>query len=418
MSEAPIDEGTWTAGAILAGLPAPGSPGSLQIYEAGGLEAGSEYHFALKVSDESGNAAAVSNDAAGATLAPGTYLFDPSLSDAFGSPSTVFEYQVTYLDYESDEPVARDVYIDGVPHAMTQVSGDLFEGAVFRFATRLSSSLQEYSYYFRFDDGAGHVVQTDPVDGPLVGDIFFTMGSPLDEPGRDPLEGRETPHRVLLADSVLASPREVTQSEWNALMQDDFGNPSHFQGADLPVESVTFYEAAEYCNRLSVLDGLTPAYTITPVGPGAQVSWNRDADGWRLPTEAEWEWLCRAGTESAFSSGGISALGCNSDANLDAVGWYCGNSSNTTQPAGSKAASNFGLYDMHGNVMEWCWDWYSLYPEGLVLDEGGPASGEYRVMRGGSWFHQAKECRSAARSATPEDSRHDYLGFRAVRSLN
>ena len=123
--------------------------------------------------------------------------------------------------------------------------------------------------------------------------------------------------------------------------------------------------------------------------------WN--ADGYRLPTEAEWEYACRAGANTAFHSGAITQADSSPiDPNLDIAGWYAGKSESSTHPVGGKLANFFGLFDMHGNVREWCWDWHEPY-EGNAIDPKGPNSGSVRLFRGGSWGESAQDCRSANR---------------------
>jgi len=138
---------------------------------------------------------------------------------------------------------------------------------------------------------------------------------------------------------------------------------------------------------------------------------------YRLPTEAEWEYAARAGTTTAFYNGGITNSGynCNSDPNLDKIGWYCGNASNKTHAVKGKDANSWGLYDMSGNVWEWAWDWYGSYG-GDVTDPVGPSSGSYRVTRGGRWYSVARTCRSANRDDRSPGNRGYNLGIRLSRS--
>jgi formylglycine-generating enzyme required for sulfatase activity len=171
------------------------------------------------------------------------------------------------------------------------------------------------------------------------------------------------------------------------------------------VEYVTWFDAIEYCNRLSVREGLRPAYTISGSGDNRTVTWTRDADGYRLPTEAEWEYACRAGITRPYSSG----------SSVDSAGWYKDNSGETTHPVGQKKTNALGLYDMHGNVWEWCWDWYGLYADGTQADPTGAASGSSRMARGGSWFDNAQMLRSATRFFCTPSHRLYNLGFRLVR---
>jgi formylglycine-generating enzyme required for sulfatase activity len=257
----------------------------------------------------------------------------------------------------------------------------------------------------------------------------FTMGSPNDELGRLDREGPQ--HQVTLTRSFYLQTTEVTQAQWESVMGN---NPSYFSGCggDCPVETVNWWEAIAYVNQLSVAEGLPTCYTLSGCGatlPGqgmtcTGVTVNATGgnpylcQGYRLPTEAEWEYAYRAGTTTAFYNGGISVPDCSYDANLDAIGWYCGNSGSTMHPAAQKVPNAWGLYDMSGNVLEWVWDWYSstYYSSSPAEDPLGPESGSSRVLRGGSWSDYAQGCRAAYRSSAAPGSRVHYLGFRPARS--
>jgi len=253
--------------------------------------------------------------------------------------------------------------------------------------------------------GLGNVATAEPADTPAVGTLAFMMGSPEGEIGRRYDEDR---FEVALTRPFAVSATEVTQLAWNALMP---ANPSSFVGDDLPVHNVTWYDAVDYCNALSDEDGLTRAYVVDyPL-----VTWDRDANGWRLPTEAEWEYACRGGTTTGLYNGELTDVRCGADALLDAVGWYCGNAAEP-QAVQQKTANTGGQYDMPGNIREWCWDWYGAYPAGPVLDPEGPAGGAQRVVRGGSWHYYARDCRSAARGTFYPTSADDFVGFRVVRN--
>jgi formylglycine-generating enzyme required for sulfatase activity len=238
------------------------------------------------------------------------------------------------------------------------------------------------------------------------------MGSPTNEPGRGPDEAQ---HQVTLTKAIYVSTYEVTQPEWQAVMG---WNESSFPGTNKPVEQVTWYDAVSYCNQRSTRDGYTPAYTITGATysgihiTNATVTWNQAANGYRLLTEAEWEYACRATSTSVFCNGGITNTDCSPlDLNLDVVGWYCGNNSGTTHDVGGKTANAWGLKDMHGNVWEWCWDRHGEY-SGDATDPTGSASLPYRVNRGGAWNSVSQNCRSARRIGVSPDSRSGNVGLR------
>ena len=262
-------------------------------------------------------------------------------------------------------------------------------------------------------DGFGEI-------NPFVPDMIwipagsFVMGTPVGELGR---EADESQHEVTLTSGCYMSETEVTQAEWVAMMGT---NPSEFPGCDCcPVENVNWFDAVDYCNQLSQAQGFSPAYDVD----GTTVTWLPNTDGFRLPTEAEWEYACRAGTSTGFYNGEITYEdGCSGtpmDPNLDEIAWFCANTDPWgTKPAAQKEPNAWGLYDMSGNIREWCWDWYAFnYPAGPVTDPTGPQSGTWRVTRGGSFHNMSKECRSGRRTNQYPDLHHYVYGIRVVRSI-
>jgi formylglycine-generating enzyme len=241
----------------------------------------------------------------------------------------------------------------------------------------------------------------------LVKGGTFIVGSPSSEAAR---EKDETQHRVTVRDLYMGK-YEVTQREYGEMMG---SNPSQFKGDDLPVENVSWLEAVQYCNARSAREGLTPAYSIR----GQNVSWNRKATGYRLPTEAEWEYACRAGTTTPFSTG--------ANITTDQANYYGtypyeniprGEYRQKTVPARSFTPNPWGLYNVHGNVWEWCWDWYGSYGSGNQTDPAGATSGTFRVYRGGGWNDFGRHLRSAYRAASPPSNRVGNLGFRLARNV-
>lgn len=221
-------------------------------------------------------------------------------------------------------------------------------------------------------------------------------------------------HTITISRDFLMSKYEVTQKQYEEVIG---SNPSYFKGENLPVEIVTWYDAVEFCNRLSDMEDLDRCYS----GSGSNIVCDWDANGYRLPTEAEWEYACKAGTETDFYNGALTnPIYTPLDANLDKIGWYGGNSGSSTHNVGQKESNIFGLYDMSGNVWEWCWDWYdgnyyaissSTDPKGALNGPGG------RILRGGSLHYYASYCRSARRFYNrPDDLLTPELGFRLARN--
>jgi formylglycine-generating enzyme required for sulfatase activity len=221
----------------------------------------------------------------------------------------------------------------------------------------------------------------------------FLMGSPDTETGR---RGDEIQHEVHITKPFYIQTTPVNQRQWQAVWG---SNPSKFaaEGDNRPVEGVSWSDCQEFIKRL-----------------------NSSGEGvYRLPTEAEWEFACRAGTVTAFASGEITQLYCDYDPNLAAMGWYCYNAGRQTHSVGLKDPNPWGLYDMHGNVGEWCQDWYGDYFPGTAVDQAGPSAGTGKIVRGGSWFASAKNCRSASRFKWFPHSRGNLqvIGFRLVKEV-
>jgi formylglycine-generating enzyme required for sulfatase activity len=221
-------------------------------------------------------------------------------------------------------------------------------------------------------------------------------------------------HSVTISKAFYLCDHEVTQGEWQAIMGTTVssiasanGWNTNGVGADYPMYYVSWSDAIEYCNRLSQKEGLTPYYS----GSGDAIRCNFAATGYRLPTEAEWEWAAKGGGKDLMM---YIYSGSN---NLDSVGWYDDNTGNTTHQVKTKTANSLGLYDMSGNVWEWCWDWYGAYPSGSITDPTGAASGSYRVIRGGCWSYDASDCRSVFRGGDGPSFRSCGLGFRVCRSF-
>lgn len=216
----------------------------------------------------------------------------------------------------------------------------------------------------------------------------------------------ETPVHKVSVSPFWMDRYEVVQEEFKKYQLPD---PSHFKGTKQPLDQINWTDAAMYCNERSRAEGLKPCYD--------EKTWLCDftADGYRLPTEAEWEYACRAGSNTQYGFG-------SSPGSLKDYAWYTENASATTHPIGQKKPNAWGLYDMHGNVAEWCNDHYAegYYQQSPDKDPRGPAEGKERALRGGAWNSSADSCRSAYRTSDPSTDdtclANDAIGFRCVRN--
>ncbi|MEM9558541.1 MAG: formylglycine-generating enzyme family protein [Acidobacteriota bacterium] len=299
--------------------------------------------------------------------------------------------------------------------------------------------------------------EQQPVVDPAPGDLWvdpaldmrfryvppgtFTMGSPLDEPGRIPWE---TQHEVTLTRGVWLGETEVTQAQWREVMNT---NPSKFGacGDQCPVEFVNWFEAAAFANALSERAGFYRCYAVSGANgkkPGRGLTYESvervvGCTGYRLPTEAEWERAARAGTSTALYAGDITILGAHNAPALDLIAWYGGNSGadyaqaddcsewpakqvadSTTcgpQPVGGKEPNAWNLVDLLGNVWEWCEDHWNGGDYAAGATDPVAREGSGRVIRGGSWYSLARNVRSAVRDGDGPAVRDSYVGFRLAR---
>lgn len=261
------------------------------------------------------------------------------------------------------------------------------------------------------------------------------MGSPPDEPDR---YANEAQHTVTITRGFLLQDVELTQAAWKEV---DGTDPSDFDtlSDDHPVERVDWYSALAYANWASARDGLPRCYSITPAScvdspsdwtdgetecTGAFVNLASspsgnivECPGYRLPTEAEWEYSARAGTTAATYGGPLQIpTGCEAQPNLGPIAWFCANSSAQTHAVGTLAANAWGIHDSLGNVWEWVWDG-RMNPLVDAEDPTGDNTAEHRVYRGGSWGDLANGCRAALRYWNVPTTRASYLGFRLARTV-
>jgi formylglycine-generating enzyme required for sulfatase activity len=229
----------------------------------------------------------------------------------------------------------------------------------------------------------------------------FRMGS-----GEGAFKQNERVHEVSLR-SFFISETEVTQELYQAVMNQ---NPSQFKGNEYPVESVSWFDAVKFCNALSEQYGLAPVYTIN----GDTVAWDRESRGFRLPTEAEWEYAARGGQSGSL--GDLDKAGYAGGVTAADVAWYSANSGRRTQPVRKKLPNELGIYDMSGNVWEWCWDWYGDYPSDAVYDPEGPSTGRNRVFRGGAFVNPVNQLRVSFRVGNPPSTKGNSVGFRIAQN--
>ena len=270
----------------------------------------------------------------------------------------------------------------------------------------------------------------------------YTMGSPSDEPGRNNSTVTETQFEVTVNDDFYLGRYEVTQAQWYEVMGLTIQQQQALQQATLtdnygwgdnrPVYSVSFYEALVFCNTLSMMEGLDPAYSIDDetepewwgdIPEAYDEVWSAvkivaDSNGYRLPDEVQWEYACRAGTKTPWHSAMTESDRANplSDYAWYNAWWHKEDGSAPVaqaQPVGTKKPNKFGLYDMHGNVSEWCWDRFGNFP--THTDPYGVWVGVGRVDRGSGWNNTANSLRSAARIGITPQARSQYRGFRVAR---
>jgi len=357
------------------------------------------------------------------------------------------ETNVIFDNITGSLSVAASVSNDAIPNyrwysntSNTNTSGIAIENATSETFT-IPTNLDLGTYYYfceisafgavtiRSNVAVVRVNHTGVIEMVWVPGGSFRMGSPSTEPGRYSNEDYRTANDgIVTMSGFYMGKYQVTQEQWMEVIGEE-NNPSYFHGGSgrepasgeeqgkRPVENVTWFDAIEFCNKLSQLEDLTPVYTITGRTPAtgypitsATVTANWSANGYRLPTEAQWEYACRAGSTTAWHFGNTQTV-------LGNYAWYMNNSNSRTHQVGLKLSNDFGLHDMHGNVWEWCWDWYtaSYNNAGGNANPLGPTAGTNRLIRGGSWINSAENTRSANRFSDYPGSRYGNVGFRLVR---
>lgn len=305
-----------------------------------------------------------------------------------------------YYIYSQDDPYGEFTLIDST--TSTTWNGNYAQNKKFFYVTAEVNSIP-----------AGFV---------FVQGGAFTMGDNLGDGYSDELPL----HDVTLSDFYMGA-TEVTQAEWSQYMPAGSWSSSYGVGDTYPAYYVSWYEVIKYCNLRSIAEGLTPCYTIGSstdpadwgtVPTSSNSTWdavacNWSANGYRLPSEAEWEYAARGGIHSADN---LRYSGCNLENDLTKYAWYSANSGSSTHPVGTNLPNQLGLYDMSGNLYEWCWDWYGSYTSDSFTNPYGPTTGSYRVLRGGLWYVDASFCRVAHRYFKRPYVSYIYYGFRISRT--
>ena len=245
-------------------------------------------------------------------------------------------------------------------------------------------------------------VQDGPLEMVELPGGSYQMGSPDSD---DRAYGDEKPQHQVQVSGFRLARTTVTTGLWHQIMggRDQPADPS------LPVADISWTQAVRFCNRLSRRQGYKPCYRLTGVWPRRRWVCNWRASGYRLPSEAEWEYACRAGSATRYSFGDDPAL-------LGEYAWFNANSGGTSHPVATRKPNRWGLFDMHGNLWEWCWDWYGDYAAELQTDTHGPKTVRRRVLRGGSFVNSPVFLRSANRDWDESVYRNQLIGFRCARS--
>ena len=349
-------------------------------------------------------------------LDPGGVNFKSWPAPTLSAPGVALagtQYSVTW----SDVGVSSYLIEEADNQSFTNATNHTVGGISYSF----SHEEADKTYYYRVktntgekDSGWSKTLSVAIIEGPTSNIQLVTIPSGTFRMGDVENYGQysdEKPVHSVTLSSFAMSNFEITQGQYQSVIGT---NPSSSYGVSdtYPVYNVSWYDAVKFCNKLSDAEGLERCYN--------ESTWACDfgKNGYRLPTEAEWEYACRAGTETNFYTGNTISSKGSTSTDLDRAGWYWynwGETNNTTHFVGAKEPNAFGLFDMHGNVWEWCNDCYGSYSRGSASNPTGAQTGSYRVFRGGCWSGGARYCRSAYRYNTTPYVSDGSVGFRVVR---
>jgi len=354
-----------------------------------------------------------------------TFTFDQTVASPIISPpsGTYTAAQIVYITCETAEATIHYTLDGSEPTEDSAVFDHYSSTIVVRDTRTIQAKAFKLGWNPSLTTTASYAIDIAPIEMILVPQGTFTMGDT-----RGVTNGWALPTHSVTLNSFYMGKYEVTQAEWVAIIG---SNPSHAYngiGDNYPVNQVSWYAILRYCNLRSMAEGLVPIYSISGstnpdhwgdvpdtwdhqnAAPWGAAICNWSANGYRLPTEAEWEYAARGATNTP------DYLYSGSD-DIDAVGWYIGNNTpNGSKPVGTKAPNGLGIYDMSGNILEWCWDAYDDYSSEPQTNPTGPASGSYRMLRGGRWSNSHYTCFVATREGDVPSAKPYHIGFRLCRS--
>lgn len=361
-----------------------------------GLSDDKKWYWGISYKDSDGKDSPASEVSSLYTLGKAPYY--KVTSPAPDSSFTQTQFLSTLFSADTNIPLPNRLQIATDPQFTQIVADETIQGTSFRVNTKPDSGF----YYWRMSSGSFtssvytlYIMPDKKQDSVQIPMVSVAGGSFL--MGNNNGTNTEKPAHTVSVNGFSISRTEITQEQFENVMG---SNPSYSRNPAMPVEQVTWFEAVEFCNRLSMMEGLTPAYSIN----GKNITWNTQANGYRLPTEAEWEFAAGSGTGDGKQK--VSAEGCV---------WNSTNSAGQSHECGTLEANAANLFDMCGNVSEWCWDYYGVYRTGEQTNPKGTESGTQRIIRGGCWNSNPQQCTATFRDCQKPEIRSSYTGFRICR---